>query len=58
MCQKRPVEVPQQIQCVGKEQFKIKWPQIIHSVKRISTQKQIPRQNEKFNLISANKVSV
>jgi len=40
-----------------KKQFNIKRLQIIYSVKWTSTQKQITRQNEKFNLLSANKVS-
>jgi len=36
----------------------IKWLQAIHNVKLPFTQKQIPIQNEKFSLLSANKVSV
>jgi len=44
--------------CVNKEQFKIEWLQTIYSVNHTFTQKQIPRQNEKFNFFSANNVSV
>ena len=43
---------------LDKELFKIKWLQTTYNVKWTFTQKQIPTQNEKFNLFSSNKVSV
>jgi len=49
---------PQQLECVDKEQFKIKWLPIIHNVKCTFTQKWVPRQIDKCNLDSVNKVSV
>jgi len=48
----------QELQCVDKEQFKIKLLQKICNVKWTFKQKQIHRQNETFNLLSANKLSV
>jgi len=45
----------QQLQCVDKGQCKIQWLQTIYNEKWTSTQKQIPRENEKFDLLSANK---
>ena len=36
--------------CVDKEQFKINWLQTVYNAKLTFTQKQIPRQNEEFNL--------
>jgi len=49
---------PQQFERVDKQQFKTKWLQTIYNVKCTFMQKQIPRQNEKFTLVSMNKVSV
>ena len=43
---------------LDKEQLKIKWLQTTYNVKLTFTQKQIPTQNEKFNLFSSNKVSI
>jgi len=43
---------------VDKQEYKIKWLQKIYDMKLTSTQKQIPRQNEKFDLFSANEDSV
>jgi len=48
-----PKRDPQLVECVDKEQFKIQWLQAFYSVKWTLTQKQIPRENEKFNLLSA-----
>jgi len=53
-----PKGATQQLQCLDKEQLIIKWFQTIYSVKWTFTHEQIPRQNEKFDLLSANKVSV
>jgi len=53
-----PEGAPQQFECVDKEQFKTKGLQTIYNVKCTLTQKQILRQNEKFTLVSTNKVSV
>jgi len=53
-----PKGARQQFECVDKEQFKTKWLQTIYNVKCTFTQKQIPRQTEKFTLVSTNKVSV
>ena len=44
--------------CVDKKQFKIKWLQTIYKVKITSTQKRIPRQIEKINLISGIKLCI
>jgi len=49
MCQKGPSD---------KEQFEMKWLETIYNVKLTFMQNQISRQNEKFNLLSANKFSV
>jgi len=54
MC-KFAIKASQQLQCVFKEQCKITCYQTIYNVKWSFTQKQIPRQNEEFNLLSANK---
>ena len=59
MCQKRPLnKFTVYTKNMYKKQCNIQWLQIIYSVKWTSTQKQITRKNEKFNLLSANKVSV
>jgi len=42
----------QQMKCVDKEQFKIKWLQTFYNVKWTFTENQIPRQNENFSLLS------
>ena len=57
LCANVPKGAPQQLQRADKEQFKTKWRQTIYNVKYTFTQKQILRQNKKFNLLSANKVS-
>jgi len=44
--------IPQQLEFVDKEQVKIKWLQKFSYAKWTFMQKQIPRQNEKFNLVS------
>ena len=53
-----PKGVPQQVECTDKEQSEVKWLQKIYYVKCTFSQKQIPKQNEKCNLVSANKVSL
>jgi len=45
-----PNGASQQLECVDKEKLKIKWLQTIYSMERTFTQKQIPRQYERFNL--------
>ena len=57
-CANMPKGAPQQFKCVENEHFKTKWLQTIYSAECTFTQKQIPRQNEKFTLVSTNKVSV
>jgi len=56
--QKLCANVAQQMKCADEEQCKVKLLQAIYSVKWTFKQNQIPRQDEKFNLLSANKVSV
>jgi len=58
LCANVPKGAPQQIQSADKEQLKSKWFQSNYSVKLTFTQKQIPRQKQKFNLLSVNEVSV
>ena len=53
-----PKKIPQPLQCVDREHFKIKWPQAIYNAKWTFTQKQITKQNEKFDLLSTINVSV
>jgi len=52
-CANMPKGAPQQFECLDKEQFKIKWLQTIYNAKCTFTQKPIPRQNEKCNLVLA-----
>jgi len=46
LCANVPKGDSQQVWCVDKEQFKIKWLQTIHNVKWTFTQKQIPEKIE------------
>jgi len=48
LCANVPKGAPQQIQSADKEQLKSKWFQSNYSVKLTFTQKQIPRQKQKF----------
>jgi len=52
-CANMPKGAPQQFECLDKEQFEIKWLQTIYNAKCTFTQKPIPRQNEKCNLVLA-----
>jgi len=53
LCVNMPTGAPQQLECVHKKQFKVKRFQAFYNAKCAFAQKQIPRQNEKGNLVSA-----